>query len=169
MIAHIENGECNAITESEFYAHVQHKFVKNEIMKNLGEISENLQINPAFAVPKINPGLIEDSIENKTDGGVLLDHEDAEQQAGDQPLEAQLGSLKLEGTKVPLTRRNLEVWPRLPNQPKIPSQVYSINESLNHLPPPLPLNPSKHCRSGPLSPAAGHGRRLARPPRGTGR
>jgi hypothetical protein len=137
MIAHIENGECNAITESEFYAHVQHKFVKNEIMKNLGEISENLQINPAFAVPKINPGLIEDSIENKTDGGVLLDHEDAEQQAGDQPLEAQLGSLKLEGTKVPLTRRNLEVWPRLPNQPKSDLAGQLLSQRIGSPPPSL--------------------------------
>jgi hypothetical protein len=132
MIGHLENGDCSHITESEFYAYVQHKAVKKEIMKDLGEISENLQINPAFAVPKINPGLIEDddtleSIENKTDGGVLLDHEDKEQQVGDHPLEAQLESLKLDGNEVPLTRSNLEVWPRLPNQPKsgVAGQVLS--------------------------------------------
>jgi uncharacterized C2H2 Zn-finger protein len=140
MIAHIENGECNVITEWDFYAHVQHKFVKNEIMKDLGEISENLQINPAFAVPKINPGLIEDddtleSIENKTDGGVLLDDENEEQKGGDEFLEAQLASLKLDGKKVPLTRSNLEVWPRLPNQPKSGLAGQALTRTIGSPPP----------------------------------
>ena len=140
MIAHIENGECNVITESEFYAYVQHKAVKKEIMKDLGEISENLQINPAFAVPAINPGLIEDgdtqeSIENKTDGGVLLDHENEEQKGGDDPLEAQLASFKLEGKKVPLTRSNLEVWPRLPNQPRSGVGGQALSQSIGSPPP----------------------------------
>jgi hypothetical protein len=140
MVGHLENGDCSVVTESEFCAYVQHKAVKKEIMKDLGEISENLQMNPAFAVPKINPGLIEDdntleSIENKTDGGVLLDHEDAEQQAGDQPLEAQLGSLELGGKKVPLTRSNLEVWPRLPDQPRSDVAGQVLGKSIGSPPP----------------------------------
>jgi hypothetical protein len=142
MIAHLENGDCSHIAESEFYAYLQHKAVNKEIMKDLGEISENLQINPAFAVPKINPGLIEDdlddtieSIANKTDGGVLLDHEDKEQQAGGHTLEAQIASLKLGDKNVPLTRSNLEVWPRLPNQPKSSVAGQILSQSIGSPPP----------------------------------
>ena len=140
MIAHLENGECNSITEMELFAHVQHKFVNKEIMKDLGGILENLQINPAFAVPKTNPGLIEDddtidSVANKTDGDVLLDEEDQEQKRGDNPLEAQLASLNLDGKKVPLTRSNLEAWPRLPHQSNSGVQDHVRNQSIGSPPP----------------------------------
>lgn len=143
MIAHLENGECTQISESEFYAYVQHKAVKKQIMKDLGAISENLQTNPAFAVPKMNPGLIEDdnrddSIENKTDGGVpLLDEEDEEQKSGGHSLEAQLASIKLDDKSTPLTRSNLEVWPRLSNQPTSGSPSRVPSQSINSPPPSL--------------------------------
>ena len=119
---------------------MQHKAVKKEIMKDLGAISENLQINPAFAAPKMNPGLIEDyttanSIENKTDGGVLLDEEDEEQKKGDDPLEAQLASLNIDGKKMPLTRSNLEVWPRLPHQSNSGVPDHVRNQSIGSPPP----------------------------------
>jgi hypothetical protein len=113
MIAHLENNECEVIRDYEFHAHMQHKFMKKEIMKNLDHFIQALSINAAFAPPPTHPGLIEpeqdiDRTDTETDGGVLLDQENEEQKAGVEPLAAQLAAVKLGGKKVPLTRSNLE-------------------------------------------------------------
>ena len=140
MIAHLENDECSAIRDYEFYAHMQHKYVKKEIMKDLETFTENLQINAAFAPQPENPGLIEDPrkpgpFDTETDGGVILDESDEEQKKGHEPLEAKLAAVQLGDQKVALRRSNLEAWPRLPGQAQsvVSSQV--LNQSVDSPPP----------------------------------
>jgi hypothetical protein len=140
MIAHLEDDECEIIRDHEFYAHMQHKYVRKEIMKNLEYFIQALQINAAFASPPTNPGLIEaeqsvDRTDTETDGGVLLDQEDEEQKGGLEPLEAKLASVQLGGEQVPLTRSNLETWPRLPGQMKSVVPDHILDRSIGSPPP----------------------------------
>jgi len=139
MIAHLEDDECKAIRDYEFYAHMQHKYMKKEIMKNLEYFNESLQINAAFAAQPTHPGLIEaeqkvDRTDTETDGGVLLDQEHEEQKAGLEPLEAKLAAVKLGGKKVPLTRSNLEAWPRLPGQMQSVVPAHILDQSIGSPP-----------------------------------
>jgi hypothetical protein len=140
MIAHLENNECEVIRDYEFHAHMQHKFMKKEIMKNLDHFIQALSINAAFAPPPTHPGLIEpeqdiDRTDTETDGGVLLDQENEEQKAGVEPLAAQLAAVKLGGKKVPLTRSNLEAWPRLPGQMQSVVPDHILDQSIGSPPP----------------------------------
>lgn len=140
MITHLEDNECDGIRDYEFYAQMQHKYMKKEIMKNLEYFSEALQINAAFAPQPTHPGLIEpeqsaDRTETETDGGVLLDQEHDEQKAGLEPLEAKLAAVKLGGKKVPLTRSNLEAWPRLPGQMQSVVPGHILDQSIGSPPP----------------------------------
>ena len=140
MIAHLEDDECEAIRDYEFYAHMQHKYMKKEIMKNLDHFLEALRINANLAQPPTHPGLIDaepriDRTDTETDGGVILDQEHEEQKAGIEPLAAKLAAVKLGGKKVPLTRSNLEAWPRLPGQMQsvVPDDI--LNQSIGSPPP----------------------------------
>ena len=140
MIAHLEDDECKAIRDYEFYAHMQHKYMKKEIMKNLDYFNESLKINAAFADPPTHPGLIEteqniDGTDTETDGGVLLDQEHVEQKGGLEPLEAKLAAVNLDGKKVPLTRSNLEAWPRLPGQIQSVVPDHILDQSIGSPPP----------------------------------
>ena len=140
MIAHLEDDECKSIRDYEFYAHMQHKYVKKEIMENLEYFTEALQINDAFAQPPTHPGLIEaersmDRTDTETEGGVLLDQEDEEQKGGLEPLEAKLAAVELGGKKVPLTRSNLETWPRLPGQIQSVVPDHILDRSIGSPPP----------------------------------
>lgn len=141
MIAHLENDECKTIRDYEFRAHMQHKYVKKEIMKDLEAFTEALQINAAFAPQPANPGLIEDTKANaeptdiETDGGVLLDDENDEQKRGCEPLEAKLASVELGGQKVELRRSNLEAWPRLPGQAQSVVPNHVLHQSVGSPPP----------------------------------
>lgn len=140
MIAHLENGECDEIPDYEFRAQLQHKFMKKEIMKDLGAFTENLSINTAFAAPPTHPGLIETPkqsapIDTETEGGVLLDQDDEEQKGGCEPLEAKLASIELGGKRVKLTRSNLEAWPRLPGQSQSVLPHHILDKSIGSPPP----------------------------------
>jgi len=140
MIAHLEDDECEAIRDYEFYAHMQHKHMQKEIMKNLDYFNGSLNINAAFADPPTHLGLIEaeqsiDRTDTETDGGVLLDQEHSEQKGGIEPLEAKLAAVKLGGKKVPLTRSNLEAWPRLPGQIQSVVPDHILDQSIGSPPP----------------------------------
>jgi hypothetical protein len=140
MIAHLENNECEGIPDYEFYAQLQHKFMKKEIMKDLESFTENLQINSAYAPPPTHPGLIEPMksathTDTETDGGVLLDKDDEEQKEGCEPLEAKMASIELGGKKIPLTRKNLEAWPRLPGQSTSVVPRHILDQSICSPPP----------------------------------
>lgn len=71
--------------------------------------------------------------EPESEGGVripLLDEEDEYQQRGQAPLTAEVDLITLQdGTRFPLTRANLETWPRLPGQKK--SDVSSYLKGLS--------------------------------------
>lgn len=139
MVEHLEKGECESISAYEFRAQIQHKYVKKEIMKDLEAFNEALQINSAFAHSS-KPGLIQDNnptvpTDSDTEGGVLLDRDDEEQKGGLQPLEAKMASVELGGKKVPLTRSNLEAWPRLPGQTKSVVPDHILNKSIGSPPP----------------------------------
>ena len=140
MIAHLEDDKCKIIRDYEFYAHMQHKYIRKEVMKNLEHFTQALQINAAFASPPTNPGLIKaeqsmDRTDTETDGGVLLDQEDDEQKRGLERLEAKLASVELGGKKVPLTRSNLETWPRLPGQTQSIVPNHILDQSIGSPPP----------------------------------
>jgi uncharacterized C2H2 Zn-finger protein len=140
MIGHLENNECEGIPDYEFYAQLQHKFMKKEIMKDLESFTENLQINSAYAPPPTHPGLVGPKkstthTDTETDGGVLLDKDDEEQKEGCEPLEAKMASIELGGKKIPLTRRNLEAWPRLPGQSTSVVPRHVLDQSIGSPPP----------------------------------
>jgi hypothetical protein len=126
MIGHLEKDECETIRAYEFLANIQHKYIRKEIMEQPDVVIGNLQINPAFAAPPDKPGLIVNEpakvvaeAEPEAEGGVavpLLDRESEEMKGGDQPLEAKFAAVQIDGGKAPLTRSNLEKWPRLPGQ-----------------------------------------------------
>lgn len=140
MIAHLEDDECGTIRDYEFYAHMQHKYMKKEIMKNYDYFIEALRINANLASLPTHPGLIEaeqsmDRTDTETDGGVLLDQEHSEQKGGIEPLEAKLAAVKLGGKNVPLTRSNLEAWPRLPGQIQSVVPDHILDQSIGSPPP----------------------------------
>lgn len=118
MIGHIENDECETIRGYELIAHIQHKYVKKEIMKDLCGLAENLKLNG----PSETPGLIQDENvgamedDTQTEGGVQLHDDYEESECGGVPLGPRFESIELAGKKVSLTRNNLETWPRLPHQ-----------------------------------------------------
>ena len=125
MIAHLESGECDIITADEFMARIHHKRAVAQIMKNPDVFHQNL-INNQNSLTCRHPD--EDEMRKKTakltdgsetidkeDGGVsVIDTEHSEQQRGYKPLtpEADLTT----GVNLPLTRQNLESWPRKPGQ-----------------------------------------------------
>lgn len=139
MIGHLEKDECDNIRAYELYANIQHKYIRNEIMQQPDVLMENLQINPAFAAPPDKPGLIDDepamATREEAEGGVavpLMDRESEEQKGGHQPLEAQFAGIELEGKKAPLTRTNLESWPRLSGQKASIVSEYVKNQSIGN-------------------------------------
>lgn len=139
MVAHLENDECDVIRGYEFYANMQHKYMNKEIMKDPDYYTQALQTNPIFALSPTNPGLIEDEentvpADTETDGGVLLDQENNEQKGDIAPLEAKLASVKLGGRNVPLTRSNLETWPRLPGQMQSVVPDHILDQSIGSPP-----------------------------------
>lgn len=114
LIQHLESGQCKFITEYDFRASVQQKYVRKEIFKNPDAFNENLKINKALAVNNGNPGLITDGSEtqDQDDGGVsIMDQENEEQMRGYQPLRAERDIMDM---IVPYTRENKETWPRMP-------------------------------------------------------
>lgn len=131
MIAHLEQGQCHYITAYQFRVSVQHKHVQNEIGKNVDLFVANLGRNPAFAAINDNPGLVTDGseVQDDEDGGValgnLIDREDEAQKGGYEPMKPEVDLI---GRRVPLTRNNLETWPRLRGQ--APSR---LNESMRSM------------------------------------
>ncbi|KAK6438664.1 hypothetical protein LTR95_005124 [Oleoguttula sp. CCFEE 5521] len=124
MIKHLENGACGVVPRWTFLQWVQAKYVQDELDKAgcWGELNENLARNPKFALPEAGPrpGAIEDGGEgsevDREEGGVLLDFVDEAQGGGVRPLDIEVELLEVHGKRVPLTRANLEQWPKMPKR-----------------------------------------------------
>ncbi|KAK4539967.1 hypothetical protein LTR36_009937 [Oleoguttula mirabilis] len=119
MIHHLESGECRHISADQFKASVQHKHMWLQIMKNWDDFRTNLEGSKAFAANIDQPGQITDGYEmqDQEEGGVaIMDQENEEQKRGYHPLQAESNLVDLNVQHVPLTRSNLETWPRLPGQ-----------------------------------------------------
>ena len=126
FIAHLERNECSGRnSRREFEGNIKHKMVLKQIIDQPDVVGERLNAHKALGseVEAATPGLITDGSEtqDQESGGVsLMDQEDEAQK-----------SLRDHTTPdnilLPLTRQNLETWPRLPAQsPSRPSEaVYS--------------------------------------------
>nr|OQO27401.1 hypothetical protein B0A51_05037 [Rachicladosporium sp. CCFEE 5018] len=134
MIAHLEKGQCQVIPRWKFLQWVQAKYVQDELDKQgrWGELNENLARNPKFALPEAGarPGAIEEGSESdREEGGVLLDLVDEAQGGGVRPLDVEIALVELHGKGVPLTRANLEQWPKMPRKEE-KGQVHEYLEKL---------------------------------------
>ncbi|KAK5118931.1 hypothetical protein LTR62_000142 [Meristemomyces frigidus] len=116
MIGHLEEGDCPEISGYEFTATVRHKHVLKAIMEDPGTFQERLCESRAFA-SNGRPGDIpeqEGAVEDDDEGGTtLLEQDDEDQSYGIRPLQPEVDLIS---TNVPLTRVNLESWPRLPGR-----------------------------------------------------
>lgn len=117
LIGHLERNKCSEIPAWEFRGHIQQKYIQQEVLKNpeAFTFSDTTPVAPASAQPQpANPTATE------SEGGVpvpILDEDDEEQKEGGVPLEPEVDLITLEdGKRFPLTRANLETWPRLPGQ-----------------------------------------------------
>jgi hypothetical protein len=139
MIMHLERDECDGIPAIEFYAQLQHKYIKKEIMKDIDGFTQRLSQNAALTFPthpdQVDTDLTTVPIGTKTDGVVILDGDDEEQNGGTAPLEAKIAVVNLNGNKVQLTRSNLENWPRLPSGYPSVATNHVLNQSIGSLPP----------------------------------
>ena len=129
-IEHIERGLCKKISRVMFQRSVQHKHVNNEVMKDPVLVQQIFAANELQGPHTDTPGLIEDraAAARTEEGGVsLLDQEDEGQSGGYKPLEAEVNLIDMKET-APLTRRNLETWPRLPGQepPQLTESMHSM-------------------------------------------
>ena len=112
LIAHFENNQCEAITSRDFFGNVLQKHVVTEVMKDPQKFVEYRQGDDTD-----QRGLIRDGSETQDteEGGVaLLDQENEAQKGGYKPLQAEVDLINM---NPPLTRSNLETWPRLSGQP----------------------------------------------------
>ena len=124
-IAHLEQDRCEGISKREFQSNIQQKHVTKQIMQNPGEYNEIIDTNMALQSVPDKPGLIVD--QDSEEGGVaILDRDDEDQKGGYKPLQA---SVNIMDQQLPLTRSNLETWPRLPGQP--PSQLTESMRSMS--------------------------------------
>lgn len=116
MVAHLEQGDCSVISAFDFRGHIQQKYINREMAKDLGGFSNNMQRNHALTPQTDTPGLIMDDDEDDDGGAKLLDLHDSAQKSDHAPLQANVGPVDVEGKvpSMPLTRKNLESWPRLP-------------------------------------------------------
>ena len=135
-VEHLENGHCersNPITgimRREFKESIQQKHVVKEILKDADYFRAGFHGDTLPALP--NDLMSEDepaALEHKEDGGVLLDHEDAEQKRGLIPLQA-IKAATDQGDQVhrPLQGR-ASLWPGLPESP--PPSIDSVMGSLS--------------------------------------
>jgi len=118
MIGHLERGYCKEIPTWEFRGHIQQKYIQKEVWKNPEAFTFMATVPPPVA-PRDEPAA---PTETESEGGVpvpLLDEEDEQQHGGQAPLQAEVELMELSnGKRAPLTRANLETWPRLPGQKK---------------------------------------------------
>lgn len=112
---------------------MQAKYIRSEIMKDPEGIAANLNANLQLQDGD-RPGLVTDGAESQDqeEGGVLLDQEDEAQKGGMAPLTAGVKLIDVDPSDqmpLPLTRANLEKWPRLPGLPA--SQLTDSMRSLS--------------------------------------
>ncbi|KAK3697855.1 hypothetical protein LTR37_017246 [Vermiconidia calcicola] len=141
LIAHFEDGACCAISNIDYLRNVQARHVKTMIMKKPDEFLLGLQVNAAYAPASDRPGEVDDFEDQDSDpGGVaILDQEDEAQKGGYKPLHAEIRSPLIEmNNTAPLTRKNLETWPRMPSQAPSPltesmrsMSISSTTQSIN--------------------------------------
>lgn len=132
LIGHLERGACKEIPAWEFRGHIQQKYIQKEVLKNPEAFTF---MTP---VPEPVPSLEEPiaiGTDTESEGGVrlpILDQDNEQQKAGQAPLEAEVDLVTLQdGTRFPLTRANLETWPRLPGQKKSDVSSYLENFSIS--------------------------------------
>lgn len=99
--------------------------IQAEIMKAPDEYAAGCNVNSAFATTQRRPGLISDvksesEYQDSEAGGIsILDADDGSQKIGYTSLKPEVDLMDFrESRRVPLTRSNLESWPRLPHMQK---------------------------------------------------
>ena len=126
FIEHLEKNLCtgsfdhNKISRFDFFGSVKQKEVVKQIMKKPHVVLERLNANTTLLDDEegAHPPLIADNSKthgstaqgSESGGIILMDSEDQAQRAF--RLNTGLGDILM-----PLTRQNLETWPRLPGQP----------------------------------------------------
>lgn len=117
LIAHFEDGACCAISSIDYLRKVQGKHVNTLLEGKLDKFALGCQVNAAYAPASDRPGVVDPSEDQDSDpGGItLLDQEDEAQKGGYKPLHAEIRSPLIGmNNAAPLTRKNLETWPRMP-------------------------------------------------------
>jgi len=128
MMAHIEKGECSVITVKMFLDGVLQKLFVKEMMSDYAGFRQRLSMTKGYAT-MIDAG-VSGSVEDESEaedieggGAVLTDEEDEAEaeEGGYRAVTAANEPDQVNDGRLPLTRQNLETWPRLPGQ--FPSEM----------------------------------------------
>lgn len=138
LIEHYEQGHCPGISYVEFMSNVTLRHIHSEIMKAPNDYAAGCTVNSAFVIAQEKPGMIRDITseaaseyqESEAGGISILDVDDESRKISFKSLDPEVDLMDFNASqRMPLTRSNLESWPRLPNQPKpdVPDMLGKIS------------------------------------------